>query len=467
MSQAPRELFRSTLFRRIFTTFVATLVAGVGLAATIVYIYTSNMRPDWIAQTAEVMDRARDGLVADLGETPQLEARVRELSESLDGAPIAVYDHRGRKRVGPGRDRVPRRVLRRLERTPDGEPLITGRESGPPRFHLALRRPESDEIVGVAYVVAPPRGPRRTLALTFLGAVILMISVGAYLLAQSLASRLAELGRSADRIAGGELGHRATLRERGGDEIDEVADAFNRMADRVQSLLEGQRVLLANVSHELRTPVARMRVLLELVEDRAAGLSTEGQAPVPAVGRLQESIHSMQQDITEIDTLIGDLLTSGRLELRDDVEREQVDMLGLAQKVAGRFDARVVPQSDATQAVVSGDGLLLDRLLSNLLANARRACPDGALEIHVGTNGGQALVQVIDEGPGIPPEARERVFEPFARMDAARARDAGGVGLGLYLCRQIAQAHGGTIGAVDREDGRSGARLVVNLPLAP
>ena len=113
------------------------------------------------------------------------------------------------------------------------------------------------------------------------------------------------------------------------------------------------------------------------------------------------------------------------------------------------------------------DELLLERLLRNLLSNARRHSPDGAVtvigeELREGRSG--VLLAVEDEGPGVPAEHREVIFEPFHRLDAARNRDAGGVGLGLHLCRQIARAHGGNIHVEDRRDGASGARFVVTLP---
>ncbi len=108
--------------------------------------------------------------------------------------------------------------------------------------------------------------------------------------------------------------------------------------------------------------------------------------------------------------------------------------------------------------------LLLERLLSNLLANARRACPEGQITLSAREDRGDEVLAVEDEGPGIAAADRELIFEPFTRLDAARDRDRGGVGLGLHLCRQIARAHGGSVAAEDRPDGRRGARLVVRLP---
>ena len=105
-----------------------------------------------------------------------------------------------------------------------------------------------------------------------------------------------------------------------------------------------------------------------------------------------------------------------------------------------------------------------EQQLSNLLANGRRACPDGEIVVAARDTGGGVEITVTDEGPGVPAEHREEIFEPFRRLDAARDRDRGGVGLGLYLSRQICVAHGGSIEVQDRPDGASGAHFVVTLP---
>jgi signal transduction histidine kinase len=103
--------------------------------------------------------------------------------------------------------------------------------------------------------------------------------------------------------------------------------------------------------------------------------------------------------------------------------------------------------------------------LSNLLANARRACPAGRITVSAKARGEVLELAVEDEGPGVDPRHRETIFEPFTRLDEARDRDRGGVGLGLYLCQQICRSHHGTIEVQDRTDGARGARFVVRLPL--
>ena len=175
----------------------------------------------------------------------------------------------------------------------------------------------------------------------------------------------------------------------------------------------------------------------------------------------------MGTDVVEIETLIGDLLTSGRLELSAGegrtIEAVALPIAAVLGKVGARFEVHVDAAHDL---VVPGDELLLERLFSNLFANARRACPHGRIDAITRADGDDVVVHVQDEGPGIAPEHREVVFEPFRRLDDARSRDKGGVGLGLHLCRQICSAHGGSIAAQARPDGRTGACFVVRLPRA-
>ncbi|MBA3549235.1 MAG: ATP-binding protein, partial [Nannocystis sp.] len=248
-----------------------------------------------------------------------------------------------------------------------------------------------------------------------------------------------------------------------GDEIDRLGQAFNAMATQLGAMLRGQRAVLTNVSHELRTPIARMRVLVELLGERLANIPDPDH---PVATRLRRGIGELGEDLIELEGLIGDLLTSGRLDLAGApaLQRRPSELLPLLTRAAARVGARV--RCEPPELVADLDVVLIERLIANLLHNARRACPEGHVEIAATTAAATLLLTVEDEGPGIAPAERAQIFDPFTRLDAARARDHGGVGLGLYLCRQIAQAHGGTIAAEDRPDGARGARLALRLPAA-
>lgn len=455
----------SGLFRRILITFVVTVLGSAGAGAAGAWYMAERASQRWVGHTLEALSDEHDTLLADLDTPRELDQRVASLGAALD-ARLGIYEARGGRRLaGDGPPFAPHRARRFAARIDHGQPTILRPPEGGPIIVFPLLASEEGRVRAV--VVATLGEKRWWSPLLVSGLVTLaLLGLGARVLSRSFTLRLGRLERSAERIAGGDLSHRVEL-DPGppADEIDDLGRAFNRMADRVQHLLVGQQALLANVSHELRTPIARIKVLLELLEDRVESLApTIDTAGRGHLERLQRGLADMTRDTQEIESLIADLLTSGRLELRAGepagLELQEVEIGALCRTMAERFAADVVVDAPIVLRV---DALLVERLLSNLLSNARRACPDGALRVLVSADPERVTLAVEDEGPGIPPEHREAVFEPFTRLDAARSRDRGGVGLGLYLCRQIARAHGGDIAAQARADGRSGARLLVTL----
>lgn len=450
---------RRRLFWRVYLTFVATVVSVAALAALALVALRERYDAAWAEAVEATLEERTPALAAALADPAARERELRGLGAALD-LRVALRGLEGEHLAGdpdtrPLRNLRPRQ-RRRLER---GLPVVTRDRLGEPLVAAAI----GEGVVLVADT--GDRGERQArwlVAALLAGLVVLALSVG--LLTRSLTRRLAALEDGAARIARGELGHRVPAPP-GGDEIDRLGHAFNDMAQQLGELLRGQRALLANVSHELKTPIARMRVLAELLAERAEALPDPDH---PAVARMRRGAGELDEDLAEMETLVQDLLTSGRLELSGPhapgLHRTRVDLGPLADKLAGRFAARA--EVDPPGLAVAGDALLLERLLSNLLANARKACPSGQVTLRASARAGAVELAVEDEGPGIPPAERARVFEAFYRIDDARAREQGGSGLGLYLCRQIARAHGGTIAAEDRAEGRPGARLVVRLPPA-
>lgn len=467
MKRAPR---RSSLFWRIYSTVVLTVLAGtaVGVAAT--WFVLHQRSEHWVSATLETLEERNDRLVGVLDEREALENELEDLRSELNTR-VLITDPRGRPLVGrPDREEMPppRHLRRHARALKHGRPLVLDRAQNRRLILYPLIHPDSGRVVGIASV--RPKEPPRGVALGVSAlTMLLLLGLGARSLSRSLTSRLRRVEASAERIANGELSHRVITPDGPpADELDELALSFNGMTDKLEALIQGQRVLLANVSHELRTPIARVRVVLEILEGRVDQLDDHGDADARKhLDRLRKGLTDIGRDTHELETLINDLLTSGRLELSAaggplDVSPVRLD--DLAEMMAERFDATV--QSVPSPAI-QGDRLLLERLLSNLLSNARRACPDGALSIEIEPTAEGYIVAVEDEGHGIAPEDREAVFEPFRRLDAARSRDKGGVGLGLYLCRQIARAHGGDVSAEGRDDGAQGARMVIELPKTP
>ncbi|MEU4805525.1 ATP-binding protein [Actinosynnema sp. NPDC023587] len=230
------------------------------------------------------------------------------------------------------------------------------------------------------------------------------------------------------------------------DEVSGLARTTNATLDRLERSLRRQQQFVADASHELRSPLANLRAGLEVAlvhADRADWPRTAGRA-LADVQRLQD--------------LTADLLLLAETEAAGPVPPVAVDLAELAREQAAERGLGCVADGPAP---VRGWPAHLDRLLRNLLDNAQRHARS-EVTVRVAVDGPDVVVEVCDDGPGIPPEDRERVFERFTRLDDARARDTGGSGLGLAIARGIVQRHGGTLRVADSD---AGARLVATLPV--
>ena len=313
-----------------------------------------------------------------------------------------------------------------------------------PRGHdpvLALHLPDGRWLL----VREADSQDKHWVGLLFLVLLAAAVAIGAYPLVRRLTRRLERLRHRVEALGEGDLSARVEIE--GKDEIADLARSFNEAAGRIDRLVNAQRNTLAAASHELRSPLARMRVAIDLIGDETRP-------------EIRERIVA---DIGELDDLIGELLLASRLDVAPEIElADDIDLLGLAAEEA----ARVGIQAEGQSLRVQGDRRLLRRAIRNLVENAARHGEGSPIEIRVLSGSrDRALVRVCDEGPGIPPEERERIFEPFYRR--AGARETGdGVGLGLSLVRQIAERHGGSARVRDRDGDRFGSCFEIELPTA-
>ncbi|WP_157245279.1 sensor histidine kinase [Nonomuraea typhae] len=237
----------------------------------------------------------------------------------------------------------------------------------------------------------------------------------------------------------------------GDDEVAQLARSINSTLARLERSAEQQRQFASDASHELRTPIAGLRAQLE-----SAQLYPEDTDVAELVG-------GALRDTDRLEAIITDLLLLARIGSRVDVVKEPVDLSGLVrEELVSRHDHIVVRPSLTEGVLVEGVRLQLARLLTNLLDNAERHA-ESEVGVGVRAEEGFAVLEVSNDGAEIAPEDRERIFDRFTRLDAARSRDAGGTGLGLAIARDVALAHMGSIMA---EEATGGARFVVRLPLA-
>jgi len=280
---------------------------------------------------------------------------------------------------------------------------------------LSLRLP--DGRILVARAPMRHRHPAVQFIL-FLGVIALVVAACAYPVVRGLTRRLERLQTGVETLGAGDLSARVQVKGR--DEVARLAASFNRAATRIDELVDAHRMLLSNASHELRTPLSRIRLGIELFQEK-------GDPKYKA---------ELERDIAELDLLIDEILLASRLDakLPDIGASEELDLLGLAAEECARYDR--APEGEPV--TVRGDPRLLRRLVRNLLENARRHGKP-PVRVEVRPEHGLAVLSVMDAGQGIPEAERERVFLPFHRLGA----DSKGAGLGLALVRQIARLHGG------------------------
>ncbi|RYF79686.1 MAG: HAMP domain-containing histidine kinase [Comamonadaceae bacterium] len=275
-------------------------------------------------------------------------------------------------------------------------------------------------------------------------AALLGLVALAYAVVQRLLRPLIDIREGAQRFGSGDFATPIPVRR--ADDLGELAQRINTMAQDIQAMLDAKRALLLAMSHELRSPLTRARLNAELLPETGEG-AAERQALLRDLGEMRELIN---------DLLEGERLASPHVAL----QREAVDLPLLTREVVAELVARGGAAATALQGLrIEADPALpvlaLDRarvrlLIRNLLDNAVRH-GDGVLRppvLHLrrAAEPAQAVdIEVRDFGPGVSDEQLARLAEPFYRPDSARARAAGGVGLGLYLCRLVAQAHGGRL----------------------
>jgi len=284
--------------------------------------------------------------------------------------------------------------------------------------------------------------PPKTTATAAIAAVLT-----SQILAHGMTSPLRQMTAAARAMARGDYSRR--VRSTARDEVGQLADAFNHMADDLALADERRRELIANVSHELRTPISALRAQLENLAD---GVSTPDE----------ESLRMALRQTERLGNLVTDLLDVSRLEAKAVELRTGwfaarsflVDSAAATGVDPDRLDVDISPD-----LLIHADARRLEQVITNLVGNAdQHGGPEGRIRLSARSNGDQLTIVVADSGPGIPPADRHRVFERFNRGDRAAGA---GTGLGLAIARSAVELHNGTIAVVDTE---SGCAIEVTLP---
>ncbi len=423
-----------TLFAKILLWFLATTVITISAVVVTSALTYDTERPAPFGmlmrmQMLEARHAYEHGGKAELAETVE---RIRSVMQGE----MVMADDAGRDLL-TGEDRT--ELIREARQRRDWgfalpfsrhSNVVWGRQSADGKYWLFVSAPGRRSMF---WFIQPHH-------LWILGIVVLLC----YALAMHLTSPVRALQRAVVRFGKGDLSARAPFARR--DELGQLARTFNKMADRIQTLVTAERRLLMDISHELRSPLARLSVAIELARS-----GRESQPPLDRI----------QKEADRLAALVGELLEVTRAE-GDPANRrvEPVCLDELLAEIVG--DSKI--EADAhgcTLALTIGERLTVDadpelirRAIENVVRNAIRYAPPGTpVQVALSNSAGGASITVRDFGPGVPPDALNLLFEPFYRVDSHRNRASGGVGLGLSIARRAIELHHGSIRASNADPG--------------
>lgn len=448
-----------SLFLRIFLSFWLALALFVVLAIVVTLV----LRPrssTWEALRTTALNDAVSAF--EEGGEPQLR-RYMENLESTQHLRAYLFDERGVEvsgrpapdwaiRIATGGPRMPRDGF--VIPAPPVQRDSRASSDGKHRFTLVLGLPPGPRVFF---------GPR---GMPVPGLIILIITSGlvCYLLSWYMTKPIVRLRAATRQLAAGDLTARIGSSARGRrDEVAGLMRDFDAMAERLETLLKAQSRLLNDISHELRSPLARLNVALGLARQRANAESAD-------------MLDRIELEASRLNELIGRILTLARLEDGEQrVPQTPVPLDELVLNVAedAEFEAQArhchvhtsIPDGNWG---VRGNASLLHSAVENVVRNAIRYTQEHtSVEVELASEesgiGPEAILKVNDSGPGVPPDAIEKLFEPFYRLDDARGRQTGGVGLGLAITERAVRFHGGKVSARNRPEG--GLQVEIRLPL--
>jgi two-component system, OmpR family, sensor kinase len=461
------------LRKRILIVTVALFVAGLGGANFATYHYLSSFLVDRVDDQLRAATRPAEARLTRAGPLHRGEHGL-----SLpDGSYVALVDERGRVlrevQFNSGRDaarpRIPTAPIRSQSRGTKPTLTTTPALSGQTEYRLIVKPLGDEAAVVVAMPLTDVKATQHRLLLiegVVSGIVLAAIGVAAYWLTRRELRPLERMAQKSRAIAAGDLSQRVEPDDPR-TEVGQLGDALNTMLAEIERAFAERmaaekrlRQFVADASHELRTPVTSIRGFAELFRRGA------GERPAD----LANVMRRIEQEGERMGELVEELLLLARLDQGLPLEREPVEIAVVVEAAVDAARAADPARPIAVDAhgplVVLGAESRLRQVVDNLLTNARVHTPAGApVHVRLASEDERAVLEVSDEGPGVPAEEADRIFERFHRIDRSRARSQGGVGLGLAIVRSVVETHGGTVVYRPRPGG--GSVFQVSLPLAP
>jgi two-component system osmolarity sensor histidine kinase EnvZ len=448
------KLLPRSLLWRTFLLVALLMMLSVAAWFAIFRSYEREPRARQLAQTlVSVANLTRAALIS-----ARPEARRELLRDLSDSEGIRIYPADATDRVAPLPERTFLHLVEENVRRQLGPATrLTLEREGERALFVSFRIDDSDE--GNYWLALPSERIERVFPLGWLGwgvAALLLSLFGAWLIVYRITRPLKALQQAARQVGAGETPIR--LDESGPTELATVAHAFNQMSADLARIDQDRALILAGISHDLRTPLTRLRMGIEMSADES----------------LREG---MSADVEEMDKTIGQFLDFARSEGGE--AAQEVDLAALLLELATQYQRRgfrvelsapvavpvaapiAVAPAPTLASALTARPQALRRAISNLIDNALRyAGSESAVELGLSPAAGEFGIEVLDRGPGIPPQDVERIKRPFARLEAARSNTAG-AGLGLAIVERIARSHNGRLDLLPRPGGGLIARLVL------
>ncbi|WP_327085078.1 HAMP domain-containing histidine kinase [Nonomuraea sp. NBC_01738] len=444
MADSPITWFRRQSLRfRLSAVASAVLALALALSASVLLTVLSRTLVDEVDASAR-QQAQKVRVLADAGNVPTpITTTDGTIVQVLDSQGLITHVTYGADRLVPLLDRAVREVALREGKavSMDGRPYAI---PGPLRV-VVISADRGQTVLAARQVgeIQQSLGAAGRVILVGTPVLIVLLAVASWLMIGRTLRPIAALRRGAAEITYTARSRRLPVPQ-ARDEVHWLATTLNDMLARLEEAETRQRGLVSDAAHELRSPLASIRLQLEV----ALGHPDGQDWPETAEGVLEDTMR--------LSRLAEDLLMLARLDERGGVpaRREPVSLDEVVRQVVERYGEARLTVCDPV--VVRGDALDLSRVLTNLMDNAVRHT---ASKVEVALTA-DAVLTVTDDGPGIPEDDRERVFNRFTRLDSGRSRDEGGAGLGLAIVRETVRAHGGT---VRLEDAAPGLRVVVEL----
>jgi len=439
-------------------TSAATIAVAMVLALVGVAFVVLLQRDLFRGVDASARARAQDVVALSPGTLPSVLPAAQD-----DASLVQVLDSSGKVLAASGNIEGERALIRpdpALNATAIG--TLAGLPIGAGERFRVLREPLGTGLQQRTIVVALSLAPvddainsARSLLFAVLPAALLLTALVTWLGVGRAFAPVERIRRGVAAIGAGDLSHRVPL-PAARDEVHRLGETMNAMLERLEDSAGRQRRFVADASHELRSPLANIQASLEVALARHD------------LDLWEETGHDLQGENDRIQHLVEDLLLLARLDGHIPLAQNEVDLDDVVHGEAERLrrHATVTVHVAPLPALrVQGDGARLGQVVGNLADNAARHAAT-TVSFSLRRDANFAVIQVADDGPGVPLDDRSRIFDRFTRLDEARARDSGGSGLGLAISREIAHAHGGSLTLLPQH-AQTGATFELQIPIAP